>query len=170
MRLWTIQDRPAHQRLLNRGVLYGDWRRVDAQCFKPAYKWLCDQMEKRGIRLRGRPPMWAWPHKPDMRTSAHNYRGKNGVVLLELEVPDELVLLSHFNAWHCVLNDHYLVTRDDELEGMFDHPRHAVEASWQLVFDRGAMAAIPGYDDLYQATFPTIKVEQIVSARQFAAR
>ena len=170
MRLWTIQDQPAHQKLLTRGTLYGDWRRLDDRGFKPGYKWLCAQMEGRGISLKGRPPMWAWSHKPDMRTAGHSYRGDHGVALLELEVPDALVLLSHFGAWHCVLNNHFLVTSDEELEGMFDHPQEEVEASWQKIFDHEVMTASPGYDDCYQATFPTIELNYIIKIREFGPR
>lgn len=168
MRLWSIQKRGAHQRLLDKGSLYGDWRRVDS-FFKPSYYWLCDQMKQRGIELNRRPPMWGWTHKPDLRLAAHLERGEKGV-RLELEVPDELVLLSHFGAWHCVLNDHLLVTSDDELEGMFDHPREEVVASWQKIFDQEAIAAIPGYDDVYQATFPTIELDYVVRSTSFVAR
>jgi len=170
MRLWTIQDQPAYARLTTKGELYGDWRRVDSQCFKPAYKWLCTQMETRGIALKGRPPVWAWNHKPDMRISAHQYRGPHGVVLLELEVPNDLVLLSNYDAWHCVLNDHFLTTSIDDVAGMFDHPRHEVEASWLRIFDLEYMGAIPGYSDWAQATFPIIRGDYVISAKQFAAR
>jgi hypothetical protein len=96
-------------------------------------------------------------------------RGEKGY-RIELDVPDELVLLSHFGAWHCVLNDHYLVTSDDELAGMFDHPRHEVEASWLKIFDQSAIAAVPGYDDVYQATFPTIELDYVVGSTAFVGR
>lgn len=169
MRLWTIQDCPAHQKLLEKGTLSGDWRRVE-KFFKKPYQWLCWQMELREIRLKTKCPIWAWTHKPDMRTAGHSYRGDYGVVLLEIEVPDALVLLSHFGAWHSVLNDHYLVTCDAELERMFDHSQEEVEESWQKIFDCEIMAAIPGYDDWFQATFPTIEVDYIVKTREFGPR
>ena len=169
MRLWTIQDQPGYERLLERETLYGDWRRVDRD-FKKPYQWLCWQMEEREISLKGRCPMWAWSHKPDMRLTAHSWRGAHGVVRLELEVPDELVLLSNFEAWHCVLNDHYLVTNDEELEKMFDYPRDEVVASWQKIFDLKHCSGVPGYCDWAQATFPTIELDYIISVRDYAPR
>lgn len=169
MRLWTIQTKEAHQRLLETGRLYGDWRRAERD-FKSAYKWLCAQMEQRGIRLKGRPPIWAWTHKPDMRIAAHSWRGKNGVVRLEIEVPDDQVLVSNFEAWHCVLNDHYLVTHDSELAGMFDHPQHEVEASWQKIFQLEHINALPGYTDLAQATFPEILLDHVVRSDAYDVR
>lgn len=169
MRLWSIQTKEAHQRLLKTGSLCGDWRRAERD-FKAAYKWLCQQMEQRGIKLRGRPPFWSWTHKPDMRLSCHSWRGKTGVVRLEIEVPDELVLVSNFEAWHCVLNDHFLVTRDEELAGMFDHPREEIEASWQKIFQLEHISALPGYSDHAQATFPTIELDYVVRSDAYAAR
>jgi hypothetical protein len=170
MRLWTLQEKDAHQRLLDRGVLYGDWRRLDDRSFKPAYKWLCTQMEGRGIPLKGRPPMWAWAHKPDMRMAAHLYRGQHGMIRLELEVPDGLVLLSNYEAWHCVLNDHFLVTCGEEVEGMFDHPRDEVEESWKKIFDHELITGLPGYGDWTQATFPTIELDYVIKTWKFGPR
>lgn len=169
MRLWTIQDGRAHQRLLDKGVLYGDWRRVEAQCFKPAYKWLCAQMESRGMALKGRPPMWSWTHKPDMRHAMHRYRGPSGVVVLELEVPDGLVLISNFDAWHCVLNDHYMALTDDEVDKMFDYPQDEVVESWQRIFD-SELCEKHEHHKYCQATFPSIRTEYVRRTRHYAGR
>jgi len=169
MRLWTIQDGRAHQRLLDKGVLYGDWRRVEAQCFKPAYKWLCAQMEQRGIALNGRPPIWSWTHKPDMRWAMHRHRGEHGVVVLELEIPDGLVLVSNFDAWHCVLNDHFMALTDDEVEQMFDYPRAEVVESWRRVFDNDLCVKYEHHKSC-QATFPAIELDYIVKSKEFGPR
>ena len=168
MRLWSIQTKGAHQKLIGTGRLYGDWRRADRD-FKRSYKWLCIQMEQRGIPLKGRPPMWAWATKPDLRGAYHFARGVEGV-RLELEVPDKLVLASNFEAWHCVLNDIYLVTSDDELEGMFDRPRCEIEASWQKIFQLEHVSGLPGYTDCVQVTFPAIELDYVIGATHFVGR
>jgi hypothetical protein len=173
MRLWTIQDKPAYRRLLDKGVLYGDWRRVDDRLFKPAYRWLCWQMELRGISLKKRCPMWAWTHKPDMRREAHNYRGKHGVVRLELEVPDDLVLLSNFDAWHFVLNDCFCILTDEEFEKCYSDPgysREEVTESWERIFDLKLCESRRYFDDWTQATFPTIELDYVKKACEFAPR
>ena len=168
VKVWSIQTEGAFERLREKGRLYGDWRRVWRH-FKQPYRWICSQMESRGIELNGKPPMWAWERRPDLRRSGHLEKGEKGF-LLELDVPGNLVLHSHFGAWHCVLNDHYMPVSDDELEGMFDHPRHEVEASWERIFDREVMARIPGHDDVYQATFPTIELDYVQSTKEFTSR
>lgn len=168
MKVWSIQTEAAYQKLLEKGMLYGDWRRVWKH-FKKPYKWLCDQMEQRDIPLKGRPPMWAWTTKPDLRSSYHLEKGEKGV-RLELEVPDELVLVSNFEAWHCVLNDHFVVTNDDELEMMFNYPRSEVEASWQKIFQLEHINALPGYSDRAQATFPLIELDRVVRSTAFVSR
>lgn len=170
MRLWTIQDRPAHQKLLDKGVLYGDWRRIDDRRFKPAYKWLCGQMESRNIRLKGRPPMWAWTHKPDMRWAMHAYRGDYGIAVLELEIPDSLVLVSNFDAWHSVLNDHFMALTDEEIDRMFDYPRDETVESWQRIFDTKLCVKNDWHHPDCQATFPTIEVDYIIKTREFGPR
>jgi len=169
MRLWTIQDKWAYLRLQDKGVLCGDWRRLDSMGFKPAYKWLCAQMESRGISLKGRSPMWAWTHKPDMRHSMHRYRGKHGVVVLELEVPDHLVLVSNFDAWHDVLNDHFTALTDEEVDRMFDYPRDEVIDSWQRIFDN-ELCVKHQHHESCQATFPTIEIGYLVKAKEFWPR
>lgn len=167
MKLWSIQTEGAYKKLTDKGELWGDWRRTWDE-FRRPYKWLCRQMEERGIALKQRPPMWAWPKKPDLRRNHHLEKGKRGY-RLELEVPDELVLVSNFEAWHCVLNDHLLVLSDDDLDLMFDRPRNVMEASWQGIFDK-EVCYKGGYNMREQATFPTIKQEYVLRARPFVAR
>ncbi|MGD9726478.1 MAG: DUF3841 domain-containing protein, partial [Nitrospiraceae bacterium] len=154
---------------LEKGTLRGDWRRDERTMFKPAYKWLCQQMEQRGIKLAGRPPMWAWTKRPDLRSGGNLERGAKGV-RLEIEIPESLVLISNFEAWHCVLNNHFLVTHDDELDGMFDRPRHEVVESWQKIFQLEHINALPGYNDLTQATFSELLPEHVVDTTPFVSR
>jgi hypothetical protein len=167
MRMWTVQEMGAYQTLLQKGSLHGDWRRVE-RWWKPAYKWLCQQMDLRGIELRGRCPMWAWTRKPDFRSF---YRGAAGVVRLELEVPDELVLVSHFGAWHWALNDCYFVTNDEELDKAYAHPcgftREEVEKSWEKIFDLDYCFEQHSGDAFCQATFPIIELDYVRKTWEF---
>lgn len=166
MKLWTIQTLEAYQVLSSSGVLVGDWRRV-WKSFKPAYKWLVHQMEARDIRLGGKPPIWGWLRKPDLRYGAHLPRGTLGVRLL-LEVPNHLVLLSDFEGWHSVLGGHFLALNDVESEMAFDEPgftRQEIMRSWGRVFD---LTLFPG--GFVQASFPSIEQDYIRSAQRFVAR
>src|SRR5690606_31612297 len=82
-----------------------EWHWLDS------YKWLVKQMNLRGIKCEN-PPIWAWYQwdearkDPDLIGGGH---GKIGVehVCIEIEVPDELVLLSCFHTWGLVLNNWY---------------------------------------------------------------
>jgi hypothetical protein len=66
-------------------------------------------------------PFWAWHtiewkhQKPDLRrTEFRAYRGNQ--VCLELEIPDNMVLLSNEDMWHIVLNDGYYSDCSNERE------------------------------------------------------
>ncbi len=170
--VWSIQRLSAFERLQESGAIHGDWRRVD-KYFKNPYRWLCDQMESNGIRLHGRCPMWAWAHKPDLRSVGHAARGE-AAVRLELEVPVVDCLVSNFSAWHCVLNDHFMVINDAEMAKEFDgkvsgYTRAEISQSWLRIFDL-ALCADSGYGDLCQVTFPGIELSQVRKVTRFKGR
>lgn len=163
MRLWTIQTSEAYSILRRKGRLRGRWSLVWPE-FKTAYRWLIEQMADRGIKLRGRPPIWAWVRKPDLRCAAHMERGRQGV-RIELEVPDELVLCSDFEFWHSVLNNHHASINDDELDSWHTFSEQEVRKSWERIFD---LRLFP--KGVSQATFPSIEADYVVSVRHFTAR
>jgi hypothetical protein len=164
--LWTIQTEEAYEKLKTDGRLVGDWRRVWKH-FKEPYKWLCDQMENRGIRLNGRPPIWAWAVKPDLRRSAHLDTGKKGV-RLKIQVPYTHALISNFSAWHCVLNNHYVYASDADFDKEFT--RDQIELSWQRIFDLDWCSMRADYHERSQVTLPVLELSQVKQARAFTAR
>jgi len=172
MRLWSIQTENAVRRIKEKGELRGDWRRVD-HWFKEAYQWLCVEMEKADIGLKGRPPVWAWTRRPDLRYSAHGQKGET-LYLLELDVPDDEILVSNFGAWHCVLNPCFVTMNDAEFHKMWDddspYSDQEIEESWQRIFDLELVAGPDNYGDDCQATFPVIDQSYIRKMRRFIAR
>ncbi|WP_432096558.1 DUF3841 domain-containing protein [Streptomyces sp. bgisy100] len=110
MRLWTVQHHHAVPALEEAGRLVGDWQRV-SPTWRSAYELMVGEMRQRGIDCAGRPPMWAWagPDTRDERVtvtvelllSLHEW--EQGVVVLDLDVPDELVLLSSYSGWNDLL-------------------------------------------------------------------
>lgn len=113
MRLWTIQDPRVWEVLRETGHFRADGRRV-YKWFRPAYRWMVGQMERRlpGYH-KGRYPVWAWhTPKPDMRMSSYRLPPGEEGVRLTLEIPDEeaavRVLRSGFEDWHSPLNNRYL--------------------------------------------------------------
>lgn len=60
--------------------------------------------------------------------------GRKGtpIVLLTIEVPDNLVLLSDFDYWHCVLNDGDIIFPIDDSAVYSEEEK---QKSWENIFD-----------------------------------
>ena len=116
MRLWTIQGIEIYEQLLRDGVVYCTkpaWG--DDENFVKAYQWMADEM-----RLRiGEPPikdvkypMWAWYQynsaKSKMPPRSYLDIQEGVSAYMEIEIPDDEVLLSDFSNWHNVLNQYPL--------------------------------------------------------------
>ena len=187
MRLWTAQTPEIYKSLIDTGVYHTKESEInDFEFWKRSYDWLVAKM----IEHIGSPPVgvnypiWLWyiwngkHHKPDLRS--RTTFGPKGLkqVLLEVEVPDDQVLLSDFDAWHFVLNDYVILNAQNEIEyeEMYKHfeslSKEQQEAerikSWEKVFD-----ITPFENDFYckgkwvQATIWELRSDQIVRAIPF---
>lgn len=190
MILWTIQPLSLYKKLQEHSILHCDpskegfWG-LEFKEFRDAYDWLADQMK---IRISLPPkgvqyPFWAWAlidgvsKKPDLRrTEFNNYVGEN--VVLELEIPDNDVLLSDEENWHYVLNNFYLHDVNDggdkweETEAWFDglppSDRDSVRRkSWKRIFEKGDA---DNNWKFVQATFWELHMDQVRSVRKFTGR
>jgi len=150
---------------------------------------MASELSKKDIRPDGiRYPIWAWYQwngkrkKRDMRERGLSNRG-DPAVQLEIEIPDEKVLLSDFDVFHCVLNNTYICSSEEESE-RFDKWCESqddkskivkkIKESWTGVFD------LTKEDDnwLYgknehksiQAVFWELREDQVIWAREFIAR
>lgn len=161
MRLWTIQTEGAYNKLLDTGILKGDWRRVE-RSFKPAYQWLVSEIGWK------RPPIWAWREKPDLRVAGHLFNGEPGY-RLEVEVDNKLVVQSNFEAWHFVLNNQHLSLNavDDDFEFVESAPAERSN-SWKQIFDLDKFKN--GWSGKIQAVIPHIEVDWVIKATRFKAR
>ena len=116
MRLWTIQPVDFWEASKGRGLLRADGRRLThGRDFPLQYRWMREQIGKRLAGYGGKCPVWCWSEKPDMRMTCWAAGGTE-VVRLEVEVPEERVLVSDFELWHFPLNNGYLSRNkaDDE--------------------------------------------------------
>lgn len=176
MLLWTIQHKAAYDEMISTGTLVAN----EDYLFLPeddreSYVWL----SKRMVELIGEPPLgtnfpvWAWYQwegkrkRPDMRT--HRFCREKGspIVLLTVEIPDDKVLLSDFDMWHCVLNDCYLpLDEEDDKEIYTDEEKIA---SWDNVFRYDVINDYWDNPKSIQATMWEIKKEWIVKAEHFIA-
>lgn len=188
MLLWTIQPIEIYEIIQNKGYFVCDGRKSD-KWFRESYKWLCKEMKEK----IGKPPknvtypIWAWHtrnfqrKKPDLRSSEYGNRGHK-MVCMEIDIPDNEVLLSDFDAWHFVLNKWYLNTdcwneetfdKDHEwLDSLSKEEREKeIEKSWQGIFNLD-----PKETDWccrgkwIQATFWVLKKENIKKVQFFTAR
>ena len=176
MILWTIQSVKVLDRILEQKEYRADWEQIDdlSDQFRNAYTWMALQMERRGISLQGRPPVWAWKQwnaeraMPDLRARAHIPSGTKGV-RIELDVPDDLVLLSDFETWHAVLNNHVLSYSEKEHDQT--HSREQIEKSWERVFEFGkGDPDWNGTGSSVQATIPKIDKDWIRKVKHFIGR
>lgn len=179
MRLWTLQHEDALRIVREKGIFRADGRRCDHD-FRDAYVWLRLQVKERIHRAKGRPLTWAWKQpKPDLRRSGHLYTGTPGV-RIELEIPDERVLLSDFDGWHFRLNSSYLPISGPDSEAWYEQDRKklqalqaenpeittmelnrridedvmdVIESSWQRMFDLSLMQKSFCADDMVSADY-----------------
>ncbi len=133
MKLWTIQSAELENLLEKNPVFVSDWKFSPIN-WKPAYVWMASQMELNHIALSGNAPIWAWHSCGDWHhgpTVAHalsvltDYQLLNGVLLLELEVPDAYCLLSTCSGFYelidVVIAEGELV-HPEQFIGMFSLP------------------------------------------------
>lgn len=189
MRLWTIQPQIVYEILQSQGVFHCNPKLSDCITqfgFTPYYDWLIQQMRQRiGSPPPGvTHPIWAWHtmdwkhQKPDLRRiEFRNYPGPQ--VCIELEIPDQDVLLSDEERWHIVLNNGYygdakteaeMDTEDAWFESLpQDEQEQLKKKSWEKIFNVN-----PPYEDSWerrgcyiQATFWELRMEQVVSVRHF---
>lgn len=187
MTLWTIQPEELYHSILKTGKYVCDPQKFGMPEFTEMYDWLVVQMRKR----IGEPPdgviypVWAWHtqrskrQKPDLRSErlANGYDGDK-LVCLEIEVPDEQVLLSDFDLWSLILLD-ALITETEEEDNEIDKiykalaPEKQLELkyeNWKRVFD------ITSLDNEWmrrgswiQATFWVLTKDMIKKVRYFTA-
>ena len=175
MILWTVQHREAYLNMTRSGVLRADKEYIFAKEYLlSAYDWMSQQMRERisepphGVEY----PVWLWHtwedrrKRPDMRGSGYAAPG-TPIVLLTVDVPDEMVLLSDFDRWHAVLNRDYLAT--DESDD-YPHSPEEMYESWNRIFD--VSSANPYYSSCLsiQATVWEVREEWVKKAEFFTAR
>lgn len=174
MLLWTIQHKNAYETLLETGTLRADEKYLFCEDdFLYAYQWISDQMKEHvglppvGIQY----PVWAWYQWEGMRKRldmrSHRKWTKKGtpIVLLTIDVPDDLVLLSDFDMWHFVLSNSYLpLSEDDEIENPTNDEK--IE-SWNKIFQIDVQTDYWNTPNSTQATFWELKKEWVLKAEHF---
>lgn len=169
------------------GVYRTDANLIKESYFLPSYDWLSKYLEEKDAKPNGVSyPIWAWyrrdgkEKKPDLRSSGYETSGVK-CVCIELEIPDEKVLLSDFDLWNYVLNNWWLDDSKseeeyDKLYEWFDvlpyeERERMKRESWKKIFD-----ITPERSDWYckgeyvQAIFWELKREYVKKIQYFTAR
>lgn len=171
MRVWTFQPVSAYQELMSNGVYRCDITKSDLfeeyDAFRRAYNWMSKQMEQRIGKAEFAKdskervyPVWVWYKwnnknvRPDLRYTEFRHR-ETAEYLLELEIPDNEIVLSDFDDWHFVLNGVPLDDGDDG-DDIF------MTQSWESIFDN--------MHDYVQGSIWQIKKEYLVKAKYCQAR
>ena len=191
MRLWTIQGIDIYNQLQREGIAYCTKPYFgDDEMFVDAYHWMAKQMRQRigeppvsGLEY----PLWAWyqydsikkrqpprsPHEMSEGLSAY----------MEIEIPDNQVLLSDYINWHNVLLKCALADgkRIEKMRDKLDNAagrrlrfkecpltvQKEIEKSWEAVFDLDRRDQDVGLhhkrNRSIQATFWVLRHENIVS-------
>ncbi len=163
MKLFSFQSNDALHTLEKIFVYfpYGNFAQnpsfLDSPSFLFAYSWLIKKMQERNIsyQFNSKNMIWSWflidgVNKIDKRKSfTRNFQNKP-FALLELDIPEQRLLLSDFDAWHYVLNywpinieekninfDFYQHKPYDQDFHKYAHPleHQKILDSWNLIFD-----------------------------------
>lgn len=187
MTLWTIQSEALYDSILQTGKYICDPLQMSMPEFTEMYDWLAAQMKERigpppeGVIY----PVWAWyqnrgkRQKPDLRSERWtNGYADDKFVCLEIEVPDEQVLLSDFDLWGLILNDALISeteAEDVEQDRIYqalspDQQRQMKYENWKRVFDITPLDNVwmrRGY--WIQANFWILTSDMIKKVRYFTA-
>jgi Domain of unknown function (DUF3841) len=185
MRLWKLVDQSQWRRFNDKGCLVADGRRVE-RVHKHAFDWLARELPKRlqendtAVKY----PQWAWKTRPDLRSLCH-YLPACTHRLLEIEVPDEDVVLLDLNDWIYILNGFYLAdseSRGDAFDAMVGERGEAfgwpysdainehIMSSWQKIFEPNLevdpewVGSRPGED--MEAVFWKLGAKQALSVQE----
>ena len=187
MILYTIQPPEALDIITREGTFSCDSSKsVNYKDYHDAYLWLVKQMDKKGIYHPEHLelPLWAWYKmdgslKKDVIERETKFSEAPGTecVLIEFAVPDDQVLLSDFDFWHCVLNNSPILDPNDYLDSYEEYeveydkymslPEYCrdliKENSWNNIFNIDN-------SDYIQATFWELKAKDIISVSTFITK
>ncbi|WP_461812451.1 DUF3841 domain-containing protein [Faecalimonas sp.] len=170
-----MQHQSAYNQLQREGVLHANENHLFCEDdLRFAYDWMAEQLaQKVGKAPSGvHYPIWAWyqwegRHKRlDMRTHRRWYVKGTPIVLLTLEIPDQFVLLSDYDMWHCVLN-HGEVSFSGDIEKIYSE--REIRESWSNIFKWNQKNAYWPEPKTTQAVFWEVRKEWVVRSEFFVS-
>ena len=187
MILWTIQKIEIYELIQETGVYHCDLEKSMFSFCREQYDWLADEMKKRvgnppeGVSY----PVWAWymwegrRRKPDLRRErwGNGWKGER-FACMEIDIPEENVLLSDFDAWSIILLHGLLSDSEEEAErqeSAYDslpeeEKKQYRDKNWSRAFDLSYVDNDWFHrGDSIQATFWELKKDNIRSVRFFTS-
>ncbi|MBF6435752.1 DUF3841 domain-containing protein [Nocardia cyriacigeorgica] len=167
MRLWTLQAAQVVDAVRDNGVYRADWQYAIVN-WRPAYRAMVAEMERRGIACHGAAPVWCWPGRAlrprATRSTANSLLGLDqwarGVYLIKLDVPAALTMTTSYARW----NDYLGVTMELlRAAGRTDGPAFPPEQApmdWSATLEHE-------WDNL-QVVIPELRREWVVRSRYYA--
>lgn len=168
MRIWTTQTIFFWNQLQEQGVIHCNtsksWGAID---FKEAYDWMAAQMTNRiGPAPEGVDyPIWGWQQVGCYKKEYHGRLSDCGgdddeFVFITADIPDNLVLLSDFDDWHCVLNH---IHTDFQRRKSEPDEEAAIIRSWDAIFDLNRRGRYIRHrrNRTIQATFWELRLEWV---------
>ena len=191
MRLWTFQGIAIYEQLIKEGIAYCSKPSYsDEENFMYAYRWMSAQMRSRigespikGLEY----PMWAWYQydsaKKRKPTKSPFNMGEGIIAFMELEIPDNQVLLSDFSNWHAVLNQgaiddwKRIYREEDRLEEAVGHrlalqryeKSHSCDHEWDDLREYSKKAPLPADELLHEhlhSPFTDLHHDHLVAGRR----
>ncbi|MCM3180645.1 DUF3841 domain-containing protein [Cytobacillus horneckiae] len=166
---WTIQSAAKWEEVKKIGYLIGVHEQIWPEFVEP-YLWMMEQMKSKIKNYdQAEYPVWVWTNRPDLRRSGHLNKGESGV-LLKIDIDDDRILLSDFQAWHFVLDGVYCNIEAKE-ENELNLSSKSIKESWKKIFDLNDLANNPDWGEcIIQGVAGKILLHEITFAKEFTAR
>lgn len=145
MILWTIQPLEVYKQIQEIGVYHCDFEKSFLNDCRDQYDWLVRQMKRRigdppeGVSY----PVWAWymwegvRKKPDLRRErwGNGWKGER-FACMEIDVPEDKVVLSDFDSWSIILLHGLLSDSEEENTRLEDEHNSLPEEEKKAFRDR----------------------------------
>lgn len=192
MKLWTIRSPREVSILQANGVLITNKKYIESD-FIFAYDWMVEKLDL----VDDKPshcsyPIWAWKCfdksrfcRPDLRLR-WGTKAKEELYLIELDIPDNKILLSEYHLWHNVLDKNYLAKNEND-ELLFESflnknnlesklsplVKDKVFKSWEYIFNWSKLDKNwhgNSVGDSIQAVFWELKIEWVTKITFFKSK
>lgn len=165
MKYYSLQNLDAWKDAIKNGYLVGNKKYIMDEEFDAHYQWMMKQMEKRINVDASDYPIWLWLTLNNVNIEEITFNLSCDYVLLEIDLPEDKVLLSNFDAWHIILNNGYFSDNIDNVNQ---------EDDWETLFDKDTLEdenfGFTFEDEDYQGVTGKINIENITVLKYIVSK